>query len=111
MKLNNYIKETLISIGKGLTEANELYDPPAPFSLLGGDEGTIDFEVILLVEEHDDVKIEGDVSSKLLSFIKVAANGKLEREQKNINKQIVRFKIKPAERQFYKMVDEKNENN
>ncbi|CAK8725253.1 hypothetical protein KKHLCK_16250 [Candidatus Electrothrix laxa] len=101
MKLEDFIRDSLVSIGQGIAQANQYYEKPPPFKLLGGSDGTIDFEINVTVENIESGKKGAKASGKVLTFLSVSTYGDSNSRQKDSNKHLIKFKVKADERFFY----------
>jgi hypothetical protein len=105
MELDIFIKETLVSIGRGITSANEMLSHPPPFQLLGGESGTIDFEIQVVVEKNITKSLKGSMGTALAlqSLLKVAVSSHLDAKNKDLNKHLIKFKVRPDQRSFFEL--------
>lgn len=92
MNLAEYIEGALVSIAEGLTRANDSFGEPCPFHIVGGENGVIDFDVIIIAEDTDRRKLSG----KLNAF-KVCLGGDASKLSKNSIRHGIKFQVKPAE--------------
>jgi hypothetical protein len=93
MKLDAFIKQTLLSIGKGLTEANQFFGDPHPFHLASDTKRHIDFEVMLVVEANKSKDVGGGLKVWVAEFHGGA-------KKSNIDKHVhtIRFSVNASER-------------
>ena len=101
MELAEFIKGTLLSITAGITQANSDRGEPYPFTLVGSDDGVIDFEVYVLVESESNKKGKIEAGANIISSLKVALSGEGSKSQKDSSKNLIKFKVKPAERSIF----------
>jgi hypothetical protein len=95
------VAKTLISITDGITQANELFESSLPFKLLGGDQGAVEFEISIGVEEKSSKRAAaGFEVSKILVFgAKIGGQGEL--STLDAHKNTIRFKVWVANRPIF----------
>lgn len=103
MNLSDFILNTLLSIGNGVTQANKACRD-SPFTFGGAEANTIDFEVYITVSNKNDLNGKANAEGNILSLIKVAATAGLSKERKEEEKHLVKFKVKSAERADFEIL-------
>ena len=100
MRLDNFISKSLLSIAKGINDSNFEYKEPA-FKLLGGKNGTIDFEIQVTVEDSETETTGVGAKLSVIKVFSLTGNMKQKTMQRDLNLHSIRFSVKPAERYFF----------
>jgi hypothetical protein len=99
MKLETFVKDTLVSIAQGVTDANRVFGAPHPFFLGIEPKRHIDFEIALLVE----AKTSKDAGGKITVWVAHLHGSAV---GSNVDKHVhtVKFSVNAAERpEFFKV--------
>ncbi|MDD5110444.1 MAG: hypothetical protein PHI63_04495 [Patescibacteria group bacterium] len=96
MQLKLFIKEALLNIVDGITEANAVHNR---FKILGvkhesGLEGAYaDFDVSVMVNETTSGGAEGNVSASLLNVVSIKVNSDVDASSSHQNTHRISFKV------------------
>ncbi len=93
MELQDFIKNTLVSIANGVREANQLYQGPNknPFYLMSGsgNESLVVFDVAVTVSKNTGKAAGGGIGIKVANI-----GGKIDSKQSQENVSRVKFQIR-----------------
>jgi hypothetical protein len=96
MKLEIFVRDTLVSIAKGVNDANQAFGPPYPFFLGVEPKRHVDFEVVLVVESKSTKEVGGKIK---VWVAEIQGSGKGNSADKHAH--TVKFSVNAAERQDF----------